>query len=284
MQSSNNGESQETLALKTHAVREFHSNESDIDFCVEEIRRVGYTVIDSGYSEAELANISERIDRVYETQLEELGGENLKRINDADLARCLIEYDDYFVKLATHPTLLAIVSKLLGEYFLLMSQNGIINRSSDEHYQVTWHRDLNYQHFVSSRPLAVSALYAIDDFNEETGGTRILPASHKAETFPSHEYVQKHEMLMNAKAGSILVFDAMIYHRTGENRSGRTRRGVNHIYSLPLIKQQISFPKVLKGKYSDDPFLRKFFGYETETADSVEKWRQFKLRMADECN
>ena len=268
-------------AIKTHAVREFHHNESEIDFRVEEIRRVGYTVIDSGYSDEELQNIRDRIDRVYEMQVSEIGGvDKLKRINDADLARCLIEYDDYFVKLAIHPTIMAITTKLLGEYFLLMSQNGIINRSTDEHYQVTWHRDLNYQHFVSSRPLAVSALYAIDDFNETTGGTCILPSSHKSETFPSEEYVQRHQTLMEAKAGSILVFDAMIYHRTGQNSSGRTRRGVNHIYSLPLIKQQISFPSVLRGKFNDDPFLRKFFGYETETANSVDHWRKFKLSMA----
>jgi ectoine hydroxylase-related dioxygenase (phytanoyl-CoA dioxygenase family) len=267
--------------IKTHAVREFHRNENEIDFCVEEIRRVGYTAVDSGYSAAELQDIRDRIDRIYETQVREIGGvEKLKLINDADLARCLIGYDDYFVKLAIHPKIFAITAQLLGVNFLLMSQNGIINRPNGDQYQVTWHRDLNYQHFVSSRPLAVSALYAIDDFNEETGGTCLLPSSHKSEAFPSNEYVEKHQILMDAKAGSIVIFDSMIYHRTGYNSSGRVRRGVNHIYSLPLIKQQISFPKVLGGKFSDDPFLRKFFGYETETADSTDHWRKFKLSMA----
>jgi ectoine hydroxylase-related dioxygenase (phytanoyl-CoA dioxygenase family) len=269
--------------LKTHAVKEVHHNESEVDFCVEEIRGVGYTVIDSAYSRAELQTIREKIDRVYERQVKEIGDEEtLRRINDADVARCLIGHDEYFVKLALHPLILAIVTRLLGEYFLLMSQNGIINRATDEHYQLTWHRDLNYQHFVSSRPLAMSALYAIDDFNEETGGTFVIPASHKSETFPSDEYVQRHALQVKAKAGAILVFDAMLYHRTGENRGRASRRGVNHIYSLPLIKQQISFPKVLCGKYSDDPYLRKFFGYETETADSVDDWRRFKLGMAGE--
>lgn len=268
-------------ALKTHAVREFHRNETEVDFWVEQIRRVGYTVVESGYPAEELQTIRERIDRVYETQVREIGGsDKLKRINDADVARCLIGHDDYFVKLAIHPKIISIATKLLGEYFLLMSQNGIINRRSGDQYQVTWHRDLNYQHFTSSRPLAISALYAIDEFTAETGGTCILPASHKSEAFPSNEYVEKHQSQMNAKAGDILVFDAMIYHRTGQNYSGRTRRAVNHIYSLPLIKQQISFPKVLRGKFSDDPFLRKFFGYETETADSVAHWRDFKLKMA----
>jgi ectoine hydroxylase-related dioxygenase (phytanoyl-CoA dioxygenase family) len=238
-------------------------------------------VVESGLSEEELQTIREKIDAVYDQQVREIGGAaNLKRMNDADIARCLIGYDDYFVKLAAHPRIVSILQKMLGEYFILMSQNGIINQATDEHYQVTWHRDLNYQHFTSSRPLALSALFAIDEFTETTGGTNLIPASHKSEVFPSLEYVERHYKVIEAKAGSILIFDSMVYHRSGFNRSGRTRRGVNHIYTLPLIKQQISFPRMLKGKFSDDPFLRRFLGYDTETGESVQQWREFKLSMA----
>jgi ectoine hydroxylase-related dioxygenase (phytanoyl-CoA dioxygenase family) len=267
--------------LKTHGVREIERHESEADVRAEEIRRVGYTVVAAGFAAAELETIREKIDAIYERQVSEIGGdERLQRMNDADLARCLVGYDDYFLRLAAHPAITAVCDRLLGEYYTLMSQNAIINRPADEHYQVTWHRDLNYQHWVSTRPLALSALYAIDDFTEETGGTMLIPASHKSEAFPSAEYVSAHAVTVAAPAGSILLFDAMIYHRSGVNRSGRPRRAVNHIYTLPLIKQQISFPKMLGGKFSDDPFLRKFLGYETETADSVQQWREFKLSMA----
>ena len=267
--------------LKTHGVREIHRNESEDDLRAEEIRRVGYTVVDAGFSAEELDTIREKIDRIYEQQVAEIGGdERLKSMNDANLARALLGYDDYFLKLAAHPAIIAVCDRLLGEYYTLMSQNAIINRPSDEHYQVTWHRDLNYQHWVSTRPLALSALYAIDDFNVETGGTMVIPASHHSEVFPSAEFVEAHALTVDARAGSILLFDAMVYHRSGTNRSGRPRRAVNHIYTLPLIKQQISFPKMLAGKFKDDPFLRKFLGYETETADSVQQWREFKLSMA----
>jgi ectoine hydroxylase-related dioxygenase (phytanoyl-CoA dioxygenase family) len=269
--------------IKTHAVREFQRNEDEDDFRVEEIRNVGYTVVESGLAADELQLIREKIDAIYERQLAEIGGEGrLRRINDANLARCLVGYDDYFIRLAAHPRLVSLCTRLLGENFILMSQNGVLNRPADEHYQVTWHRDLNYQHFVSSRPLAVSALFCIDEFSGETGGTYLLPASHKSEVFPSAEYVRAHQLQMHAPAGAVLVFDAMVYHRTGHNRSGRVRRAVNHIYTLPLIKQQISLPRMLGGKFSDDPFLRKFLGYETETADSVQHWREFKLSMAGE--
>jgi ectoine hydroxylase-related dioxygenase (phytanoyl-CoA dioxygenase family) len=132
--------------------------------------------------------------------------------------------------------------------------------------------------------LALSALYCIDEFTEETGGTYLLPGTHKVEAFPSVEYTLAHQTTISAKAGSILIFDSMLYHRTGFNRSRGTRRAVNHIYCLPLIKQQISFPKVLRGKFSDDPFLKKFLGYETESGESVRQWREKKLSVAEALN
>jgi ectoine hydroxylase-related dioxygenase (phytanoyl-CoA dioxygenase family) len=238
--------------------------------------------VQSEFSGDKLQVIRLKIDDIYEEQLREIGGDKaLKRIKDANVARCLVGYDDYFLNLAAHVSVMGVARKLLGDNFILMSQNGIINRPGDEHYQVTWHRDLNYQHFVSSRPLGLSALYCIDDFSDETGGTYLLPASHKSEKFPSVEYVRKHELQMNAPAGSILLFDAMIYHRSGTNRSGRPRRAVNHIYTLPLIKQQISLPHMLGGKFSDEPFLRTFLGYDSQTGESVKHWRQRKLAQAD---
>lgn len=268
--------------MKTHAVREFHKNQDEADCQAEEIRNIGYAVVESGLSAAELQLIRQKIDDIYEVQVREIGGTDaLNRINDADLVRCIIGYDDYFLTLATHPLIMAITRKLLGENFILMSQNAIINRPVAAHYQFTWHRDLNYQHYVSSRPLAISALYAIDDFTKETGGTWLIPASHKCEPFPSLAYVRRHGKQMSAPAGSILLFDAMVYHRAGVNRSGRLRRSVNHIYCVPMIQQQISLPSMLGGKFSDDPFLRMFLGYDTETGLSVQQWRTRKLAQAE---
>jgi ectoine hydroxylase-related dioxygenase (phytanoyl-CoA dioxygenase family) len=267
--------------MKSHAVKEFHLNESADDFHAEEIRNIGFTVIESELTQDELPNVRERIDEVYRRQVVEIGGEaQLARINDANVGRCLLGYDHYFVGLAAHPRLLSIIGRLLGDYFILMSQNAIINNPANEHYQIAWHRDLNYQHFVSSRPLAISALYAIDDFDEVTGATQVLPASHKLEVFPSTDYVGRHQTLIKVPAGSIILFDSMVFHRTGNNASGKPRRAVNHIYTLPLIRQQISLPRMLGNDYTQDPQLRKLLGYDIETADNTLAWRQNKLKLS----
>jgi ectoine hydroxylase-related dioxygenase (phytanoyl-CoA dioxygenase family) len=266
--------------IKTFGVKEFSRAASDLDRRVEEIRLAGYTVLTDVLTPSEVAEAREKIDRIYESQLEEVGGTSrLEAINDTYNARCLLAYDDFFLKVARHARVLQVVESFLGDYFTLMLQNGVINvpRTGDEQNAGYWHRDLNYQHFVSTRPVSISALFCVDDFSDETGGTRVLPASHKAEEFPSEDFVRSHETGIDAAAGSAVVFDSMLYHRGGHNRSTRVRRAINHMYTIPFIKQQISLPKILKGRYSDDPFLAKFLGYESEPDESVVEFRRRRL-------
>jgi ectoine hydroxylase-related dioxygenase (phytanoyl-CoA dioxygenase family) len=266
-------------AFKTHGITQFNSVLDEIDSIVEEIEINGYAVIDSGLSPKELVDLRTRIDNIYQVQVEEIGGEDkLLQINDANVARHLLAYDDTFIKLATNPIVDKIATKLLGDFYVLMSQNALINKPSNTHYQTTWHRDLNYQHFVASKVLALSVLYCIDPFSEKTGGTYILPATHQIEKFPSDGYVKKFEKVVEAPAGSILVFDAMVFHRAGTNSSDNVRRAVNHIFTAPFIVQQISFPEMLGDRFGDNPRLRKMLGYETQIPANVTEWRNAKLK------
>lgn len=244
----------------------------------DRIRMVGYAVVPGGFAPADIANLSGRLDRVMERQAEEFGGaERLAAIGDALTARCPLAYDDAFVPLATHPAVLAVARELLGGYVVLMQQNGVINPARQSHTQVAYHRDLPYQHFVSSRPLAVSALFCIDPFTVETGATTVIPASHRMEAFPSAEVAAQLDTPVTAEAGSFIVFDAMLFHRAGANVSDRPRRAVNQVFSVPIIAQQISLPDALQGRYADDPELARLFGYEVAPARSVPAWRERRL-------
>lgn len=264
--------------FKAYGVREANELASELDRHVEEIAVRGFTIVEGVVAASELEEARARTDRVYETQAAEVGGaENLGRINDELVTRCLLAYDEYFLSVALRPKVITLVRRLLGDYFTLLQQNAITNLPGREHYQTSWHRDLPYQHFVASRPLAVSALFCLDDFSAEAGGTHVLPASHKCEKFPSREYVTRHEEAVTAAAGSALVFDSMLFHRGGINVSGRPRRGLNHLYGLPFVKQQIDLPRALGGRYSDDEFLGRFLGYESAAAESVVAWRAQRL-------
>lgn len=244
----------------------------------ERIRLVGYAVVSGGFSSAEVADFGMRLEQVMARQVEEFGGvDRLTTIGDALTARCPIAYDDAFVTLAAHPTVLAICRELLGDYVVLMQQNGVINPSGQRHSQVAYHRDLPYQHFVSSRPLAVSALFCIEPFTTETGATTMIPGSHRMEQFPSEAVAAELDTAVSAEPGSFIVFDSMVFHRAGENRSGRPRRAVNQVFTSPIIAQQVSLPDALNGRYADDPALARLFGYDVAPARSVMAWRERRL-------
>jgi ectoine hydroxylase-related dioxygenase (phytanoyl-CoA dioxygenase family) len=268
--------------LGLSGIVEVHENADEVDLLAEEVRETGHTVISGALDSAQLEEARERIDATYARQVEEIGGvERLDLIEETDVARSLLSYDDFFVEVAAHPRVRAVVERLLGtDYYVLMAQNGIINRPTEEMHQLKWHRDLQYRHFTSSRPLAISALHCIDDFTPETGGTHLLPGSHRSEHFPSEEFVERHELIADVPAGSVLIFDSMVFHRAGANTSGKVRRGVNHIYTLPMIQQQISLPSALGGRHSDDPRLRRLLGYESPPAANALEWRTQRVERA----
>ena len=248
-------------------------------FHAERIRLVGHTVIEGGFSADEVADFGDRLEQVLARQVEEFGGaERLAAIGDAATVRCPLAYDDAFVRLATAPPLLALCRALLGDYILLMQQNGVINPPRQAHTQVAYHRDLPYQHFTSSRPLAVSALFCVDPFTPETGATTVLPASQHMAQFPSPRVAEALEASVDAAPGSFIVFDSMLFHRAGANRSTRPRRAVNQVFTIPLIAQQISLPDALNGRYADDPALARLFGYDARPARSVLEWRERRAR------
>ncbi len=268
----------ETPTQSDYGVLERDQVEGTLGVHAERIRLAGYSIIENAFTPEEIARFGERLDVVLAQQAEEFGGaDRISAIGDTGTARLPLAYDDEFLKPATHPALLELCRLLLGQYIVLMQQNGVSNPSVDVHSQARYHRDLPYQHFTSSRPLAISALLCLDPFTEATGATTLIPGSHRIERFPSDQVAAALDVSVEAKAGSFIVFDSMLFHRAGRNRSGRNRRGINHVFSIPLIGQQISIPSALQGRFSDDPALGPLLGYGAAAASSVLAWRQQRL-------
>ena len=246
----------------------------EVDRHVEEIRLRGYTVVPGLYLPTELQTWREKIDATYARQEGEFGRDALQAIGDLDVARAPLLYDFDFVKVATHDRVLAVVRSFLGDRFILNVQNAIINRPTTDHHQSAWHRDLPYQNFVISRPLALSSLITIDDFSEATGGTQVLPFTHKSELMPSDAYIAANRMIVNAPAGAAIVFDSMLFHRAGVNRSDMMRRGVNNVYSVSILKQNYDFPRALGPRGDLDPMVERLLGYTSQVPLNERVWRE----------
>jgi hypothetical protein len=247
------------------------------DLHLEELIRRGCTVVDSGLDSGAIGQMRTKLDDVYARQVAELESAMLEAPDDADVVRCPLAYDPAFLDLATNPVLLALCKRLFGDNFVLLQQNGVINRPSDAHYQLRWHRDLPFQHWVASKPLAIACLFCLDPFDARTGGTYALPGSHRDETFPSDAFVRAHQEVVSAPAGSFIVMDAMMFHRAGRNTSDAQRVGINHLIGLPFLVQQIDIPRLLDNSYSHDPSLARYLGYKWNPAPSVEAWRAARV-------
>ncbi len=265
--------------MKSYGITKSVNLQTKEELHLEEFYNLGYTIIEAALTSEELIELRSELDRVYMLQEEALGLDNLVKIKEKNMARIPLAYSELYVKLASRKSMLNYVEKILDNFFVLHLQNGIINKPNEEHHQSSWHRNLPYQNWTSSEPLACNVFYCLDDFNSETGGTFVLPFSHQLTEAPSNQYFSKHAVQVNAKAGSVILFNSMIFHKAGYNQSKNIiRRGVNHLYVKPFIAQQIDLPSFLDGKYSDDDLLSMLFGYRTRLSKSVDEYRTKRLK------
>jgi ectoine hydroxylase-related dioxygenase (phytanoyl-CoA dioxygenase family) len=257
--------------IPTYGVKERTKATDSAGTATESLRLLGHAVVDGGYSTDELAALSGAFDAALQLQLDQHGGrEALAAIDEHNTIRAPLALDPAFLKLATNPAILKLCEALFGDRFILNQQNGIVNPPNSGAYnQGFYHRDLPYQHFVSSRPLVLNALFCLDPFTLNNGATKVITGSHKQEAFPSDQTVGALEQQIVAPAGSFIVLDGMLFHSGGVNRTAVPRRAVNHVYTLPFIKQQIELPALLDGKYRDDEYLARLLDYGNEPVRSV---------------
>jgi ectoine hydroxylase-related dioxygenase (phytanoyl-CoA dioxygenase family) len=114
-----------------------------------------------------------------------------------------------------------------------------------------------------SPPSVINTIWALDDFTEENGSTRVIPYSHRwvdgrrghpSETVP-----------VVMPRGSFMMMDAALLHGGGENKSTRSRTGLIIAYSLgwlrPHENPQLAVPPHVAKMLA--PELADLLGYKT---------------------
>ncbi len=247
-----------------------------IDLYLESLSIKGFCLVKNILSENVCDHLIALLKEVYNEQESSFGKDNLDKIKEADMVRMPFLYRKDFFALFTNDLVLELAQKVLGEVFTLHLQNGIINQPKKVHHQTSWHRDLPYQDWVISKPLAFNAFYCLTDFTSENGATFVLPHSHRIDYFPSEQYVKENELQIIATKGSVIFFDSMLYHRAGVNLSSELRIGVNNMFVVPILRQQIDIGDHFKNDNFDSQ-TASILGIPYQTPVSVDDFRYRRL-------
>jgi ectoine hydroxylase-related dioxygenase (phytanoyl-CoA dioxygenase family) len=106
-----------------------------------------------------------------------------------------------------------------------------------------------------------SLLWALTDYTEENGATRVVPNSQDQK---GRRYSYEESLPAEMKRGSALFYTGKIFHGAGENRSNGVRMALNATYCAGWLRQEenqyLTTPIEVARTLPDD--LLKLMGYQ----------------------
>ncbi|MDB6049426.1 MAG: Phytanoyl-CoA dioxygenase family protein [Pseudomonas sp.] len=116
--------------------------------------------------------------------------------------------------------------------------------------------------FPDDYQVQCNTLWAMTDYSEKMGATRIVPGSHRAGR--SVEFESAASLPAEMEKGSVLVYDGKVYHGGGANRSKHVRSAINLTYALGWLRQEenqfLSCPLEIARTLPDE--LLRLMGYQ----------------------
>lgn len=239
---------------------------------VKNIENNGFTIIEDVLSSDECKTISKKLDTLDAKDRAKYGVDKLLKINEIGIIRALMNEDEFFINLILHPKIYPIISRIIGDTGIIHLQNAIIVYPETKHGQSYFHRDFA-KDFLCTKPISINAIWMIDEFTNETGATWVVPGTHKIVDDITDQELEKRAIQAEGKAGSVMIFDSMLIHRGGSNRSNKIRRAINHQYTRPFIKQQIDLPQLLRDKFDKKNKIGQVLGFWSIPPKSVDEFR-----------
>ena len=192
----------------------------------------GYCVVENLLSPEEAAEKRAELTAVLDrtpTGRNEFEGYNTRRVY------ALFAKTRVFDQAAIHPLVEEVAEAVLGPH-QLSAPTGI-EIGPGEPAQIL-HRDDSIYPLTEPHPeVVLNTMWALDDFTEANGATRIVPGSHKWETgrWPSDsDAVIQAEM----QAGSVIFYVGHLFHGGGANQTDRPRLGVILEYAASWLRAQ----------------------------------------------
>ncbi len=237
------------------------SPKSSPDHVAEILARDGCAVIDKLVSRSTFDRVRSELEPWFEANAmgrDEFSGHHTKRTG-ALIARSATARD-----VIQNPLVLDTTKRVLADatsYRLHLTQVIAIGPGESEQ---PIHRDqwaFDFFPFPSGYEVQCNTLWAMTDFTEENGATRVIPGSN---TFPDkQQFTIAETEPAEMEAGSVLLYTGALYHGGGPNRSTETRYGLNITYARSWLRQEenqyLSVPQDI-ARGLPEPLLR-LMGY-----------------------
>ena len=227
---------------------------------LEQIDRDGFCILENAIEPDLLDRIAEVVVRlthdsdVKAAENEFEGRETLRLYN-------LLAHGGVFAEIPTHSAVLPVVEGVLDPGCLVSTVSSISIGPGETRQPV--HAD--DQVIGLARPhqaLVCNSMWALTDFTEENGATRVVPGSHRFDHAPN--FIAEVETIPAImKRGSVLIWHGSLWHGGGANSSNERRLGVAMNYCAGFIRQQenqqLGVPRGVAQTFS--PRLKQLLGY-----------------------
>ena len=148
----------------------------------------------------------------------------------------LLAHGAIYAQVPTWPEVLPIVDGVLGPGCLVSSLSSIAIGPGERAQPI--HADDQVIPLTKPHVATVcNSMWALTDFTEENGATRIIPGTHLLDHSP--EYGTHYDSIpAEMEKGSVLVWHGSLWHGGGENRTGERRYGIAMNYCAGWVRQQ----------------------------------------------
>jgi ectoine hydroxylase-related dioxygenase (phytanoyl-CoA dioxygenase family) len=233
-----------------------------LDAHADAIERDGYTILERAIDDALVDELVAGIDRL----MVDLGvpygsnaflGEHTRRIFN------LLPRDPVFAQVPVHPSVLPLVERVLDSQCLLSSLTAIEMNPGQEH-QPLHADDGSIALARPHQPIVCVAIWALTDFTEENGATRLVPGSHRFDRKP-RKGEEADTITAAMPKGSVIVYNGSIWHGGGDNASTARRMGIVVNHCAGFMRQEenqlLAVPRELAATYPRR--LQQMLGYGT---------------------
>ena len=160
----------------------------------------------------------------------------------------LIARSETFRDIVQHPMVLATTRGVLSHSTTIqLHLTQVIAIDPGEPAQQI-HRDqwaFDFFPFPKNYEVQCNTIWAMTDFTEENGATRIIPKSNHFDDKLEFDGSTTEPAAM--KKGSVLFYTGSLYHGAGANKSNATRCGINVTYCVSWLRQE-------ENQYLSTPF------------------------------